>query len=90
MIMENDSSVSELILMGLTDQPHLQLPLFALFLVNFKATVMGNLGLMSLIFLNSNLHTPMYYFIFNLSFIDFGYSFVFTPKMLMHFVSENA
>ncbi|XP_021062968.1 olfactory receptor 143-like [Mus pahari] len=89
MIMENDSSVSEFILMGLTDQPELQLPLFFLFLMNYTATVMGNISLMSLIFLNSNLHTPMYFFIFNLSFIDFCYSFVFTPKMLMSFVLEK-
>ncbi|XP_076780602.1 olfactory receptor 8C8-like [Arvicanthis niloticus] len=89
MTMENESSVSEFILMGLTDQPELQLPLFFLFLMNYTATVMGNLSLMSLIFLNSNLHTPMYFFIFNLSFIDFCYSFVFTPKMLMSFVLEK-
>ncbi|XP_059122765.1 olfactory receptor 143-like [Peromyscus eremicus] len=89
MTRENDSSVSEFILMGLTDQPELQLPLFVLFLVNYAVTVIGNLSLMSLIFLNSDLHTPMYYFIFNLSFIDFCYSFVFTPKMLMSFVLEK-
>ncbi|CAH6861641.1 olfactory receptor 143 [Phodopus roborovskii] len=89
MTMENVSSVSEFILMGLTDQPELQLPLFVLFLVNYTATVMGNLTLMNLICLNSNLHTPMYFFIFNLSFIDFCYSFVFTPKMLMSFVLEK-
>ncbi|XP_052045586.1 olfactory receptor 143-like [Apodemus sylvaticus] len=89
MATENDSSVSEFILMGLTDQPELQLPLFALFLLNYTATMVGNLSLMSLIFLNSNLHTPMYFFIFNLSFIDFCYSFVFTPKMLMKFFLEK-
>ncbi|NP_001000443.1 olfactory receptor Olr1227 [Rattus norvegicus] len=89
MATENDSSVSEFILMGLTDQPELQLPLFALFLMNYTATMVGNLSLMSLIFLNSNLHTPMYFFIFNLSFIDFWYSFVFTPKMLMKFFLEK-
>nr|XP_034347101.1 olfactory receptor 143-like [Arvicanthis niloticus] len=88
-IMENDSLLSEFILMGLTDQPELQLPLFFLFLMNYTATVMGNLSLMSLIFLSSNLHTPMYFFIFNLSFIDFCYSFVFTPKMLMSFFLEK-
>lgn len=61
MTMENDSSVSEFILMGLTNQPELQLPLFILFLVNYSATVMGNLSLMNLICLNSHLHTPMYF-----------------------------
>ncbi|KAH0515477.1 Olfactory receptor 143 [Microtus ochrogaster] len=89
MAMENDSTVTEFILTGLTDQPELQLPLFILFLVNYVITILGNLSLMSLIFLNSNLQTPMYFFLFNLSFIDLCYSFVFTPKTLMSFVSEK-
>nr|XP_048273336.1 olfactory receptor 143-like [Myodes glareolus] len=89
MATENDSSVSEFILMGLTNQPELQLPLFFLFLVNYTAIVVGNLSLMSLIFLNSHLHTPMYFFLFNLSFIEFCYSCVFTPKMLVSFVSKK-
>ncbi|XP_057622768.1 olfactory receptor 143-like [Chionomys nivalis] len=88
MDMENDSSVTEFIFIGLTDHPEHQLPLFLLFFVNYTATVVGNLSLMSLICLNSHLHTPMYFFIFNLSFIDFCYSSVFTPKTLMSFVSE--
>ncbi|XP_008839152.1 olfactory receptor 143-like [Nannospalax galili] len=83
---ENDSSVTEFILLGLTEQPELQLTLFVLFLVNYMVTLMGNLTLMNLICLNSHLHTPMYFFLFNLSCIDFCYSCVFTPKMLMSFV----
>ncbi|XP_012608010.1 olfactory receptor 8C8-like [Microcebus murinus] len=89
MAVENDSSVTEFVLMGLTDQPELQLPLFFLFWVNYMVTVMGNLSLINLICLNSHLHTPMYFFIFNLSFIDLCYSFVLTPKMLMSFISER-
>jgi olfactory receptor len=89
MAMENVSSVMEFILMGLTDQPELQMPLFFLFLVNYIVTVGGNLILLNLICLNSNLHTPMYFFLFNLSCIDFCYSSVFTPRMLMGFVSEK-
>uniref|UniRef100_A0A4W2IJF8 Olfactory receptor n=1 Tax=Bos indicus x Bos taurus TaxID=30522 RepID=A0A4W2IJF8_BOBOX len=86
----NDSLVTEFILAGLTDRPELQQPLFHLFLVIFVVTMVGNLGLIILIGLNSHLHTPMYYFLFNLSFIDLCYSSVFTPKMLMNFVfSEN-
>ncbi|XP_049981673.1 olfactory receptor 143-like [Alexandromys fortis] len=87
--MKNDSSVTEFILAGLTDRPELQLPLFILFLVYHTVTVVGNLSLMSLILLNSHLQTPMYFFLFNLSFIDLCYSFVFTPKTLMSFVSEK-
>uniref|UniRef100_A0A8D1C6Q4 Olfactory receptor n=1 Tax=Sus scrofa TaxID=9823 RepID=A0A8D1C6Q4_PIG len=89
MTMGNDSSVTEFILVGLTDQPELQLPLFFLFLVNYVVTVMGSLCLMNLICLNSHLHTPMYFFLFNLSFIDLCYSSVFTPKMLLSFILER-
>ncbi|GAB1303322.1 Olfactory receptor [Apodemus speciosus] len=89
MVTESNSSVTEFILMGLTVQPELQLPLFVLFFLNYTATVVGNLSLMNLICLNSHLHTPMYFFIFNLSCIDFCYSFVCNPTMLMSFVSEQ-
>ncbi|XP_074043594.1 olfactory receptor 8B3-like [Macrotis lagotis] len=89
MALENASSVTEFILAGLTDQPELQLPLFLLFLGIYVITLMGNLGLIILIAFNSHLHTPMYYFIFNLSFIDLCYSSVFTPKMLMNFVLKK-
>ncbi|XP_028384404.1 olfactory receptor 8B12-like [Phyllostomus discolor] len=89
MAADNTSSVTEFILAGLTNQPGLQLPLFFLFLGFYMVTVMGNLGLMTLIGLNSHLHTPMYFFLFNLSFIDFSYSSTIIPKMLMSFVSKN-
>ena len=86
MLARNDSLVTEFILAGLTDLPELQQPLFHLFLMIYVVTMVGNLGLIILIGLNSRLHTPMYYFLFNLSFIDLCYSSVFTPKMLMNFV----
>ncbi|KAM4828071.1 olfactory receptor 8B4-like isoform 5-T5 [Thomomys bottae] len=89
MAAENSSFVTEFILSGLTDQPGLQMPLFFLFLGIYVITVVGNLGLITLIGLNSSLHTPMYFFLFNLSFIDLCYSCVFTPKMLNDFMSEN-
>ncbi|XP_002708831.2 olfactory receptor 8B8 [Oryctolagus cuniculus] len=89
MAAENASSVAQFVLAGLTDQPGLQMPLFFLFLGSYLVTIVGNLGLITLIGLNSHLHTPMYFFLFNLSFIDFCYSTVITPKMLMSFVSKN-
>ena len=85
----NDSFVTEFILLGLTDQPDLQLPLFFFFLGMYMVTVLGNLGLIILIVLNSHLHTPMYFFLFNLSSIDLCYSSVFTPKMLLNFISKK-
>ncbi|XP_021551896.2 olfactory receptor 8B3-like [Neomonachus schauinslandi] len=85
----NASFMTEFILVGLTDLPYLQLPLFCLFLLMYVVTVLGNLCLITLTGLNSHLHTPMYFFLFNLSFIDLCYSSVFTPKMLTNFISKN-
>ncbi|PNJ75396.1 olfactory receptor 8B2 [Pongo abelii] len=89
MVSPNNSLVTEFILAGLTDHPEFRQPLFLLFLVIYIVTMVGNLGLITLISQNSHLHTPMYYFLFNLSFIDLCYSSVFTPKMLMNFVSKK-
>ncbi|XP_069326554.1 olfactory receptor 8B3-like [Eulemur rufifrons] len=85
----NGSFVTEFILMGLTEQPDLQLSPFFLFLAMFMVTVLGNLGLVTITVLSSHLHTPMYFFLFNLAFIDLCYSSVFAPKMLMNFISEK-
>ncbi|XP_030100251.1 olfactory receptor family 8 subfamily B member 37 isoform X1 [Mus musculus] len=88
-VKKNASSVKEFILLGLTQQPGLQLPLFFLFLGIYVVSMLGNLGLIVLIVLNPHLHTPMYYFLFNLSFIDLCYSSVITPRMLVGFVKQN-
>ncbi|XP_058400444.1 olfactory receptor 8G5-like [Diceros bicornis minor] len=85
----NHSTVTEFILTGLTEQPELQLPLFLLFLGIYVVTVVGNLGMITLIGLSSHLHTPMYYFLRSLSFIDLCQSSVITPKMLVNFVTEK-
>ncbi|XP_032215158.1 olfactory receptor 8B12-like [Mustela erminea] len=89
MAADNASTVTEFVLAGLTDEPELQMPLFFLFLGFYVVTVVGNLGLITLIGLNSHLHIPMYFFLLNLSFIDFSYSTTLTPKMLMGFVSKR-
>ncbi|XP_036049094.1 olfactory receptor 8B3-like [Onychomys torridus] len=89
MVLTNGSLVTEFILLGLSDNPDLQIPLFLVFLVMYMITALGNLTLIILIVLNSNLHTPMYFFLFNLSFIDLCYSSVVTPKMLMNFLVKK-
>ncbi|XP_006895659.1 PREDICTED: olfactory receptor 8D4-like [Elephantulus edwardii] len=89
MSMRNYSTVTEFLLAGLTDQSELQLPLFCLFLGIYLVTVVGNLGMISIIGLNSQLHTPMYYFLSSLSFLDVCYSSVITPKMLAGFLSRD-
>nr|XP_012807152.1 olfactory receptor 145-like [Jaculus jaculus] len=89
MALTNGSWVTEFILVGLTGQPDLQIPLFLLFLVMYMITTLGNLALIILIVLNSHLHNPMYFFLFNLSCIDLFYSSVITPKMLMNFMLKK-
>ncbi|XP_006133632.2 olfactory receptor 8U9-like [Pelodiscus sinensis] len=85
----NHSMVTEFILSGLTDRPELQLPLFFFFLLIYAVTMAGNGGMVFLITIDPRLHTPMYFFLRNLSFCDFCYSFVIAPKMLQNFLDER-
>uniref|UniRef100_A0A8C6I5H7 Olfactory receptor n=1 Tax=Mus spicilegus TaxID=10103 RepID=A0A8C6I5H7_MUSSI len=87
MLKGNLSEVTEFILAGLTNKPELQLPLFLLFLAIYVVTVVGNLGMITLILFSSQLHTPMYFFLSSLSFIDLCQSTVIIPKMLVNFVT---
>ncbi|XP_003472790.2 olfactory receptor 8G50-like isoform X2 [Cavia porcellus] len=85
----NHSIVTQFILSGLTERPELQVFLFLLFLGIYVITVVGNLGMITLIGFSSLLHTPMYYLLSSLSFIDLCHSTVITPKMLVNFVAEK-
>ncbi|XP_006875825.1 PREDICTED: olfactory receptor 5B12-like [Chrysochloris asiatica] len=87
--MENDTEVTEFILMGLTNKAELQLPLFITFFFIYLITLVGNLGMTMLILLDSHLHTPMYFFLSNLSLVDFGYSSAVTPKMMAGFLTGD-
>ncbi|XP_012408182.2 olfactory receptor 5B2-like [Sarcophilus harrisii] len=80
--MENRSKVNEFILLGITDDPELQIPLFIMFTFIYLITLLGNLGIVALISWDSHLHTPMYFFLSNLSLVDFGYSSAVTPKVM--------
>ncbi|XP_015332757.1 olfactory receptor 5B3-like [Marmota marmota marmota] len=80
--MENRTEVTEFILLGLSNDPGLQLPLFVTFLLIYTITLVGNLGMILLILLDSHLHTPMYFFLSNLSLVDFCYSSAVTPMVM--------
>ncbi|XP_061295921.1 olfactory receptor 5AL1-like [Bos javanicus] len=84
----NYSAVSEFILLGLTDNPELQATLFGVFLVIYFASVLGNLGLIVLIQVSPQLHTPMYFFLSHLAFIDFSFTSSVTPNTLVNFLCE--
>ncbi|XP_074083995.1 olfactory receptor 5D18-like [Macrotis lagotis] len=85
----NQSAVVVFILLGFSDYPDLQIPLFFLFLIIYMVTVMGNLGMIIIIRINTKLHTPMYFFLSHLSFVDFCYSTGVTPKLLEILVVED-
>ncbi|MBZ3877605.1 Olfactory receptor 5D14 [Sciurus carolinensis] len=73
-------------LLGFTDHPELQVPLFLVFLLMYIITVVGNRGMIVIIKINPKFHTPMYFFLSHLSFVDFCYSSIITPKLLENLV----
>ncbi|XP_021258240.1 olfactory receptor 1052-like [Numida meleagris] len=85
----NDSRITQFILLGLTDHMQLQVPLFFSFLVIYMFTVLGNLGMIILIWTHFQLHTPMYFFLSNLSVIDLCSSTVLAPRMLGSFFAQS-
>ncbi|XP_012922897.1 olfactory receptor 5B2-like [Heterocephalus glaber] len=87
--MENRSEVTDFNLLGLTDDPHLQVPLFITFLLIYTITVAGNLGMLLLILLDPRLHTPMYFFLGNMSLVDFSSSSVITPIVIGQHLTGN-
>ncbi|XP_074083782.1 olfactory receptor 5B2-like [Macrotis lagotis] len=87
--MENRSKVDEFILMGITNDPALQVPLFIMFTFIYLTTLVGNVGIIALISWDSYLHTPMYFFLSNLSLVDFGYSSAVTPKVMVAFLTGD-
>ncbi|XP_070633783.1 olfactory receptor 9G1-like [Bos indicus] len=82
-------TVMNFILVGFTTDPRMQLVLFVVFLGVYSMTVLANTSLIVLICNDSRLHTPMYFFIGNLSFLDLWYSSVYTPKILVTCISED-
>lgn len=89
MLKTNYTAVTEFILLGLTDRAELQTVLFVVFLVIYLITVMGNGGMILLIRRDARLHTPMYFFLSHLSFVDLCYATNITPQMLVNFLSKR-
>nr|XP_031315210.1 olfactory receptor 5F1 [Camelus dromedarius] len=89
MARKNYTLLTEFLLLGLADTPELQILLFLLFAVIYTLTVLGNVGMILLIRMESRLHTPMYFLLAHLSFMDVCYSSTITPKMLADLLSEK-
>ncbi|XP_077169605.1 olfactory receptor 5J3-like [Paroedura picta] len=83
----NQTIVTELILLGFGDLQHLDMALFLLFLVIYIFTMVGNILIIALVLLNPNLHTPMYFFLGNLSCLETFYTSTILPKVLATFLT---
>ncbi|XP_027262576.1 olfactory receptor 9I1 [Cricetulus griseus] len=82
MAKNNLTTVTEFILMGFPDHPKWELPLFLVFLSFYIVTILGNMGIVLLIQVDVQLHTPMYFFLSHLSVLDACYTSVITPQIL--------
>ncbi|XP_007522425.1 olfactory receptor-like protein OLF3 [Erinaceus europaeus] len=86
---DNQTWVREFILLGLSSDWTIQVSLFILFFTTYLITVLGNFLIVLLIRQDSRLHTPMYFFLTNLSLVDVFYATTIVPQMLAHFLAEH-
>ncbi|KAG8449820.1 hypothetical protein GDO86_016477 [Hymenochirus boettgeri] len=85
----NTTVVSEFILLGITNLSQLEYIFFTVFLIFYLFSFVGNFSIVIAVIANHQLHKPMYFFIGNLSFLDFFYSSTTVPKMLAGLVMQN-
>ncbi|XP_029467986.1 olfactory receptor 1361-like [Rhinatrema bivittatum] len=85
----NQTAVTEFVLLGLSERAELRGPLFVIFLAMYLMNLLGNGTMISVIGGNSQLHTPMYFFLCNLSFVDMCFSSVTVPKLLSSLISNK-
>ncbi|XP_027792396.2 olfactory receptor 5D18 [Marmota flaviventris] len=86
---DRNKSGATFTLLGFSDYPELQVPLFLVFLAIYSVTVVGNVGMIAIIKINPKLHTPMYFFLSHLSFVDFCYSSTVAPNMLVNLAAKD-
>uniref|UniRef100_G1Q7P1 Olfactory receptor 7A10-like n=1 Tax=Myotis lucifugus TaxID=59463 RepID=G1Q7P1_MYOLU len=85
----NDTLISEFLLLGFSEEPELQPLIFGLFLSMYLITVLGNLFIILAVSSDSHLHTPMYFFLSNLSLVDICFTSTTVPKMLVNFQTQS-
>ncbi|XP_030042578.1 olfactory receptor 1509-like [Microcaecilia unicolor] len=88
MTVSNETRVTHFILQGLPGNEDLQIIFFVMFFVMYVLTMAGNLLIVITIYVDSQLHYPMYFFLSNLSFIDLSFSNVTVPKYLLNFILQ--
>ena len=86
---ENDTKILEFLLLGFSEEPELQPLIFGLFLTQYLITVFGSLLIILAVSSDSHLHTPMYFFLSNLSFVDICFISTTIPKMLWNIQTQS-
>ncbi|XP_069800185.1 olfactory receptor 5B12-like [Dendropsophus ebraccatus] len=87
--MTRNQTVTYFIINGISDDPELQAPIFVLVLLVYLIVLVGNTSLLLLVCLDSHLHTPMYFFLANLSAVDMTSSTVTLHKILLTFITGD-
>ncbi|XP_075409023.1 olfactory receptor 6C74 [Tenrec ecaudatus] len=87
--MRNHTTVTTFILLGLTDDPQLQVIIFLLLFVTYVLSAIGNLTIITITLLDSHLKTPMYFFLRNFSFLEISFTTVCIPKFLVSMASGD-
>ncbi|XP_065773551.1 olfactory receptor-like protein OLF4 [Muntiacus reevesi] len=85
----NNTQIPEFLLLGLSEGPELQSLIFGLFLSMYLITVFGNLLIILAVSAECHLHTPMYFFLSNLSFVDICFTSTTIPKMLQNIQTQR-
>ncbi|XP_075399403.1 olfactory receptor 10A7-like [Tenrec ecaudatus] len=86
---ENSSTISELVLVGFSNRPHAEMPLFLFFSLIYLANLFGNTAVITLVLLDTSLQTPMYFFLYHLAFLNLSFSTLVVPKMLFNFLATR-
>ncbi|XP_053410840.1 olfactory receptor 6C4-like [Nycticebus coucang] len=84
-----NQTLTEFILLGLTDIPELQVIIFIFLFFAYVLSILGNLMIITLTLLDSHLHTPMYFFLRNFSFLEISFTTTFTPRLLLSISTGN-
>ncbi|XP_074076861.1 olfactory receptor 6C76-like [Macrotis lagotis] len=87
--MQNHTSVTEFILLGLTDDPNLQVIIFLFLFFTYILSVTGNLSIITLTLLDSHLKTPMYFFLRNFSFLEISFTSVCIPRFMVSILTGD-
>ncbi|XP_004647840.1 olfactory receptor 2B11-like [Octodon degus] len=84
MTLMNESHPEEFVLLGFADRPWLELPLFIILLITYPMAMIGNIAIILVSKIDTHLHSPMYFFLSNLSFLDMCYTTSIVPQMLFN------